>query len=161
MTLAVGTDEEWQGLCQVMGNTELALNPHFVDANSRWNNQDQLDVIVSEWSRQQDHREVFQRLQRYGVPAGPILDELEALEDPHMIQRGYYQPLDHPEMPTLQYHGPLWSMSKTSNKLRRPPPLLGEHNPYVYKEVIGVSDEEYSQLEAEGQIGMDILRDTP
>ena len=161
MTLAVGSDEEWQGLCQVMGDTEMALDPRFVDAVSRWNNQDELDVVIGEWSRQQDHRELFQRLQRYGVPAGPVLDELESLEDPHLVQRGYYQPLEHPEMPTLQYHGPLWRMSKTPNKLRRPPPLLGEHNPYVYKEVMGVSDEEYSRFEAEGQIGMDILQASP
>ena len=119
--------------------------------------QDELDAIVTEWTRRQDHRVAFIRLQELGVPAGPVLDELEALEDPHLVARGYYEPLDHPEMPTLLYHGPLWRMSKTPNALRTPPPLLGEHNPYVYKEVIGVSDEEYSRLEAEGHIGMDIL----
>jgi hypothetical protein len=38
---------------------------------------------------------------------------------------------------------------------------LGEHNPYVYKEVMGVSDVEYSRLEAEEHIGMDVLQDGP
>jgi crotonobetainyl-CoA:carnitine CoA-transferase CaiB-like acyl-CoA transferase len=161
MTLAVATDEEWQGLCEVMGDTELAVDPRFADAASRWNNQDELDDIVSEWTRQQDHREAFHRLQKHGVPAGPVLDELEALEDPHLVERGYYEPLDHPEMPTLRYHGPLWRMSKTPNKLRLPPPLLGEHNSYVYKDVMGFSENEYLHLEAEGHIGMDILQASP
>ena len=157
ITLAVGSDEEWQGLCEVMGDLELAADPRFSDTDARWKNQDELDPIIIEWTLQQDHREVFNRLQARGVPAGPILDELEVLEDPHMVDRGYYQPLDHAEMPTIKYHGPLWSMSKTPNKLRKAPPLLGEHNPHVYKEVLGISDEEYARLEAEGHIGMDVL----
>ena len=160
ITLAVSSDDEWQGLCEVMGDLELASDPRFSDQDSRWKNQDALDPIIVEWSRQQDHREVFHRLQARGVPSGPILDELEALEDPHLADRGYYQPLDHAEMPTIKYHGPLWRMSKTPNKLRKAPPLLGEHNPYVYREVLGLSDDEYARLEAEGHIGMDVL-ETP
>ncbi len=51
-------------------------------------------------------------------------------------------------------------MSKTSNKIRRPSCLFGEHNEYVYKQVIGVSDEEYAELEKAGHIGMDFAPDT-
>jgi crotonobetainyl-CoA:carnitine CoA-transferase CaiB-like acyl-CoA transferase len=46
-------------------------------------------------------------------------------------------------------------MSRTPNSIRRPPVRLGEHNEYVYKELLKVSDEEYHQLEEEGHIGMD------
>ena len=102
---------------------------------------------------------MFHELQENGVAAGPVLDELEVLKDPHLVDRNYYEPLDHPEMPTLRYHGPLWRMSKTPNNLRTPPPLLGEHNPYVYKEVIGVSENEYLRLEDDGHIGMDVIEE--
>ena len=61
ITLAVGSDEEWQGLCEVMGDLELAADPRFSDTDSRWKNQDELDPIIIEWTLQQDHREVFQQ----------------------------------------------------------------------------------------------------
>lgn len=159
LTLSVGSDAAWQGLCEVMGNAELALDPRFADGVSRWQHQDELDAIISEWSREQDHRTVFHDLQRHGVAAGPILDELEILDDPHLVERGYYQTLEHPEMPAYKYHGPLWRVGDEPAKLRSHPPLLGEHNEHVYKNIIGVSDEEYARLEAEQHIGMDILSD--
>ncbi len=46
-------------------------------------------------------------------------------------------------------------MSKIPNKLRLPPVRLGEHNEYVFKQLLKVSEEEYLELEKEGHIGMD------
>ena len=46
-------------------------------------------------------------------------------------------------------------MSRTPPVVRNPPCCLGEHNEYVYKEILKVSDREYAELEAEGHIGMD------
>lgn len=161
LIIAVAKDAEWRGLCAAMGNTELALDPRFADGLSRHANQDVLDEIISAWTLPQEHRELLPILQAQGVPAGPVLNELEILEDPHLAERGYYEPLDHPEMGVYKYHGPLWHMSKTPNHLRTPPPLLGEHNEYVYKEILNTSDDEYARLESEGHIGMDMLPNVP
>lgn len=49
--------------------------------------------------------------------------------------------------------GIAWKMSKVRNQLKLPPPCFGEHNEYVYKRVLGVTDEEYAELEKEGHIG--------
>jgi crotonobetainyl-CoA:carnitine CoA-transferase CaiB-like acyl-CoA transferase len=161
LTLGVGNDEEWRGLCKAMGNTELALDPRFADSHARWHNQDALDAIIREWTQQQDHIEAFHLLQRYGVTSGAVLDAGEILSDPQMAARDFYQPLDHPEMPTYKYTGPFWRMSKTPNRLRSAPPLLGQHNPYVYKELLRISDKEYARLEEKGHIGMDMAPDVP
>ena len=48
-------------------------------------------------------------------------------------------------------------MSKTPLSIWRGPSRLGEDNEYVYKQVIGVSNEEYARLEKEGHIGMDLV----
>ena len=100
-------------------------------------------------------------LQTQGIAAGPLLDDLEILQDPHMIERGFYQELPHEEVGTLKYHGPGWSMSNTPNKLRQAAPLLGEHNEYVYKEILGFTDADYKRLEEEGHIGMDMMPNVP
>jgi len=85
------------------------------------------------------------------------LDERDMFSDPHLKERGFFQELTHKECGTHLYSGPFWKMSKTPNSLRLPPAMLGEHNEYVYKKVIGVTDEEYQELERTGHIGMDII----
>ena len=54
-----------------------------------------------------------------------------------------------------RYPGLNFRMSQMPNHLRRHPVRLGEDNDYVYREVLGLSDEEYAELERLGHIGMD------
>jgi crotonobetainyl-CoA:carnitine CoA-transferase CaiB-like acyl-CoA transferase len=98
-------------------------------------------------------------LQEEGVAAGPVEHPDDAYKDPQMKERGFFEILSHPECGTHLYPGLHYKMSKTPNHIRRPPPLLGEHNEYVYKQVIGVSDDEYKELEKEKHIGMDYVPD--
>jgi crotonobetainyl-CoA:carnitine CoA-transferase CaiB-like acyl-CoA transferase len=88
-----------------------------------------------------------------GVAAGAVLDDRDALNDSHLQERGFFQELTHPDAGTHRYPGIMWKMSKTPNAIRTPPYCLGEHNEYVYKQLLGVSDEDYAQLEKEGHIG--------
>ena len=155
ITIAVGSNQEWQGLCTAMSKEALASDPRFEDSVSRQRNQDELDAAISEWTREQDLYEAFHLLQKHGVPAGPVLNEADAFQDPHMKERGFFQPITHPEAGTHLYPGPIWRMANTPNSLRSHPPLLGEHNEYVYKKLLSYSDQEYARLEAEGHIGME------
>ena len=98
-------------------------------------------------------------LQREGLAAGPVEHPDDAYTDPQMTDRGFFEELTHPECGTHRYPGMPWRMSNTPNRIRRPPPRLGEDNEYVYKQVIGVTDEEYADLEREGHIGMDFVPD--
>src|SRR5581483_10370803 len=52
ITIAVGSDEEWQGLCNAMGNPALARDPRFADGISRSQHQDELDAIISNWTKE-------------------------------------------------------------------------------------------------------------
>ncbi len=60
-------------------------------------------------------------------------------------------------MGTHLYPGMTWKMSKTQGSIRKPPVRLGEDNEYVYKTLLGVSNEEYAELENEEHIGMDYI----
>ncbi|MBW1887209.1 MAG: CoA transferase, partial [Deltaproteobacteria bacterium] len=102
---------------------------------------------------QLEHVEVMNRLQEVGVAAGAVMDDRDAYEDPHLKARGFFQEMTHPDVGTHPYPGLMWKASKTPNAIRTPPVRLGEHNEYVYKELLGISDEEYEQLEQEGHIG--------
>ena len=97
----------------------------------------------------------MQRLQGSGVPAGPVMDAADCYTDPHLEARCYFEEVTHPEAATHRYPGMFFKFSETPLSIRRPTPRLGEDNEYVYKQVLGYSDEEYADLERDGHIGMD------
>ena len=95
----------------------------------------------------------MERLQRNGVPAGVLNDEAAAYGDPHLNARGFFEELTHVDAGTHRYPGIVWKMAQTPNAIRTPPCTLGEHNDYVYRDLLHVSDEEYGQLKKAGHIG--------
>jgi len=82
-------------------------------------------------------------------------------EDPHIRERGFFEKLNQEDSGTHMYPGLMWGMRHTPNHIRRPPVRLGEDNEYIYKQIIGVSDDEYEALQKEGHVGMDYLPNVP
>lgn len=161
INITVTSDEEWEGLCRAMGEPQWTREERFSDSPSRDKHQDELDKLIEEWTIKENHYTLMYLLQREGVPAGPVIFEDDAYTDPHLKERGFFEELTHEECGTHLYPGLGWRMSKTPNNLRLPPVRLGEHNEYVYKQVLKVSDEEYRKLEKEGHIGMDYVPEIP
>lgn len=145
--LSVASDEEWQTLCQVMGNPELARDPRFSGSLNRWKNQDELEGVIADWTRQHTHYEVMEKLQKAGIAAGPLLTMPELFEDPHLKERGFFEMVSHPEAGTHPYESsPIRLGSSREKTIRTPSPCLGEHNDYVYKEILKLSEAEIAQL---------------
>ena len=94
-------------------------------------------------------------LQEQGIAAGPVLNSKDAFNDAHISERGFFELINHEDCGTYLHPGVMFKMSKTKLSVRRGPVRLGEDNEYVYKKLLGVSDEEYTRLEKEGHIGMD------
>ncbi|MEE9199630.1 MAG: CoA transferase, partial [Dehalococcoidia bacterium] len=153
INITVSNDTEWQGLCDAMGNPDWCREERFSDQLSRWQHLDELDALLGEWTSQYDNYELFHTLQKHGVPAGPVMHAADAYSDPHIKERGFFKKLTHADAGTHLYPGVIFKMSRTPIGVRMPPALLGEHNEYVYKEVLKFSDEEYARLEREEQIG--------
>ena len=85
--------------------------------------------------------------------AGPVMDDADAVADPHLAAREYFVEVDHVDAGRHRYPGFPYRFTNNPLEVRRPPVRLGEHNEYVYKELLGISEEEYRELEAEGHIG--------
>jgi len=153
VSISVTSDEEWEGFCRALGNPSWTKDEKFADTLSRYKNQDELDKMVQEWTQEHNDYEVFHVLQKEGVPAGPVMTERDVYEDPHMKARDWFEELTVPDCGTHLYPGQWFKMSKTPLKTRMPVHAFGEDNEHVYKQIIGVTDEEYAQLEKAGQIG--------
>ena len=146
ISIAVSTDEEWEALCQVIGNPEWTKDKKFSDQLSRWQNQEELDILIGEWTKNYTHYEVMEMLQRAGVAAVPSFNNEELSHDPHCQDRECFTPVQHPEEGLLYVLAPPWKLSATPAKVTGPAPLLGEHNEYVFGELLGIPKEEISRL---------------
>ena len=153
VVITLFTDEQFQRFCQAAGHLEWAQDPRFADAISRYRHHDDLDRLIEGWTRERDHYEVFHTLQRARVPAGPVMDHREAFEDPHLRERGFFQPAHQEECGTHLYPRGPFTMSETPPWVRGGPCMLGQDNEYVYKSLLGLSEEEYRVLVREGAIG--------
>ncbi len=153
IAVAVGTDAEFAALCRVMGRPELADDERFVDVLSRLRNRDALDAIIADWTRRHDHLELMYRLQAAGVPAGAVVDGRELLADPHLKAREFFRELDQPGAGRYPVSFGGLKLHRTPARIIRPAPRLGEHNEYILKELLGLSDEEIAALERDGVIG--------
>ena len=87
-------------------------------------------------------------LQKAGVAASAQLEQNEILNDPHWLQRKIYVEVDHPKLAGIPIYTQPWRFSDTPYKTGRAP-MVGEHNGYVYGEILGVSNEEIKKLQDE------------
>ena len=86
------------------------------------------------------------------MKAGFVETMEDMFKDPQLKHRGFFAPVDHPEMGRYHAEGPPFAFSKTPFKIDRPAPMIGEHNELVFKKFVGLSNEEYERLVKEGVI---------
>jgi len=149
VSIAVAHEDEWQALCGTMGMPELAHDERFSDAERRMANEGELDKIINNWTEDQHQYHVMEQLQKSGVAAAPSLDSQGLFEDPHIKERNVFLQVDHPVMGKDWVLSAPWNLSATPAEVRRHAPLLGEHNEYVFCELLGMTKEEVKELEEE------------
>ncbi|MGB2855000.1 MAG: CoA transferase, partial [Dehalococcoidia bacterium] len=87
-----------------------------------------------------------------GVAAFPSLRREELPLDPHLVERGAFVEVEHPEAGTNTCLAPPWRLSATPAEITKHAPILGEANEYVFCEVLGMPIEEFATLVGEGII---------
>lgn len=153
VALSVGSELEWEGFCQALESPGLRSDPRFSTLLARARNHDALDDTITAWSSVRKAADAAEALQRHGISAGPVLRDSELYADPHLAREGFFKQFDHLDAGTHDYPGLMWGMDHTPNELKTPPARLGEHNPYVYGELLAYSPEQRKIFEEEGHIG--------
>ena len=136
-----------------IGEPEWSHEARFVTLLGRKQNEDELDRLVGEWTCIHTAEEVESAMQNRGVPASIVAKSSDLFEDLQLKHRKYFVRLDHPEMGNIAYeYQSSYILSKTPRELTKPSPCLGEHNEMVFKEVLGLTDEEIADYLIEGAI---------
>jgi benzylsuccinate CoA-transferase BbsF subunit len=146
VSIAVDTEEEWRSFCTAIGNPPWVKEKRFSDKFNRQRNLEELDRLVSAWTINLSNYEVMDILQKAGVAATPCLDLMERFSDPHYAERGTHLQVEHPATGIDIIAGIPFKLSGTPGEVRRPAPMLGQHNNYVFRELLGRTESEIAQL---------------
>jgi benzylsuccinate CoA-transferase BbsF subunit len=149
VSIACGTEEEWQALCQAVGQPQLALDTRFRTARDRKANEDALERLLTAWTEQRSKWEVTQTLQSVGVAAFPSMNSKDLAEDPHLNERGFFVRLSHPEVGGHTHTGIPWLLTHSPNEVQAPAPLLGQDTDQVMQDLLGYSEPEIARLKDE------------
>ena len=141
VSIALLTDEEWDGFCRAIGNPSWIQKEVFADNYKRSLNRIELDKLIGEWTREKTPYEVMEILQKEGVAAAPCADTEDRFSDPHFSERQNIVNIEHPVTGVDFVPNVVCNLSKTPGEIRRPAPMLGEHNEYVFGELLGLSKE--------------------
>jgi crotonobetainyl-CoA:carnitine CoA-transferase CaiB-like acyl-CoA transferase len=153
IAIAVFNDAEWRALVSVMGDPSWAGDPRFASQAARFANQDALDALVGAWTNDKDRYQMMHALQAAGVAAGAVQTAEDTNDhDPQIAGRGLFFELDHPVIGEARFEGTPIQFTRTVQENWRSAPLLGEDNAHVFKNLLGVDDDEYEALAAEGAI---------
>jgi benzylsuccinate CoA-transferase BbsF subunit len=149
--ISVSSDEEWKSFCNILGRADLIARPEFITLSARLEHTVELDAIIEGWTADKNDSAVMAIMQESGIAAGTVQDVEDLLNrEPHLRQKNYWVETTHPQVGRLV--GPSWgfSLSEAPSVRRRRPPLVGEHNGFVLKEILGLSDTEIEELTAAG-----------
>jgi crotonobetainyl-CoA:carnitine CoA-transferase CaiB-like acyl-CoA transferase len=158
LAISVGTDAEWSALAAVIERSDLAGEERYTTLAGRQSGHDELDQAIATWAEKRDALAAFHVLQKAGVAASPLMNEALFAEDAHVQARRWLQPLHSLDLGTHMQPGP--AFRGIDQVWRRGSPSLGEDNEYVYKTVLGISDEEYDRFAAQKILAEDYFDKT-
>jgi formyl-CoA transferase len=125
----------WELLCATIGREDLPGDPRFATNTDRMANRPALAAELEQALAEHDTAYWVDTLLEAGVPAGPILDYQQVVDDPHTRARDMVVEMEHPEAGTVYGLGIPVKLSATPGSIRRPAPLLGQHTGEILAEL--------------------------
>ena len=121
-----------------MQRPDLAADPLYGGAAGRRDHQDHLDAAITEWTMQHEDHVAMQLLQQAGVPSGPSQDILRVFNEPQLREAGYFTELHTNGGGLRDLPGLPWRLDGGPEPYLTEAPVLGQHNAYVYQEMLGL-----------------------
>jgi len=146
ISIAVADDSEWQALCDTLGSPETSADPRFVTLAGRLANRPALEDWLGEQTARHEAGELAERLRNAGVPAFKSMCSLDLCTDDFLWSRHAYRMVTDHRNGARPIIGPSWRISPDGPVVERGAPLLGEHNDYVYRDILGLSEEKLNDL---------------
>lgn len=110
----------------------------------------ELRTAIETWATATGRDEAVARLQAAGFAAAPVLAPSETMRHPQVVARQVYAPVEHPISGPIPYSQLPLRFAGAASEPDIHAPLFGEHNRYVFGEILGMSEDEIAGLYAAG-----------
>jgi succinyl-CoA--D-citramalate CoA-transferase len=146
--IGANADTIFARLAQAMGQPELATDPRFATHQARGEHQAELDDLIAAWTVNYTADQLQAIMDEYGVPAGRIYTAKEMLSDPHFLARQSIIGVPDPELGEIKMQNVVPRLSATPGGIDWTGPALGQHNHEIFRELLGLSEDELAMLQA-------------
>jgi crotonobetainyl-CoA:carnitine CoA-transferase CaiB-like acyl-CoA transferase len=146
VAIACRDDRDWRALARRIAEPWTERRD-FDDLTGRLAHEDELDAHIGRWTRARDKRVIAEQLRDSGVPVSEVKTPAERIDgDPRTRDWGLWPEVEHPEIGRVRVDGLPFHLSGTDWQIRRAAPCLGEHNDYVFGELLGLDADERQAL---------------
>jgi crotonobetainyl-CoA:carnitine CoA-transferase CaiB-like acyl-CoA transferase len=150
--LAVGNDDQFRRLCDLIGTPEMANDERFATNAARVEHRGELIPFLQSVFACADSSDWLKQLEAAGVPCGPINRIDQVFADPQVQARGMQVEAEHPLGGPVPLVGSPLKMSATPTEEASAPPTLGQHTDAILQEVLGLDDGARERLRRDGII---------
>lgn len=143
-------DGEFHQLAEIAGHPEWAEDPRFAGIDARRKHASELDDLIGGWTKDKTADQVARALQARGVRAYPVNTCADLFTDEQLRHRKTWRVRKHPEIDSQAHYFPGFDLSEQPGDVTAPAPVLAQDNEIVFREFLGLSQEEYEELEQNG-----------
>jgi crotonobetainyl-CoA:carnitine CoA-transferase CaiB-like acyl-CoA transferase len=150
--IVAGSDANFARLCKAMDRPDLLENPRFTKLADRAAHGDEINGVVTEWTRARSAAEVEEACVACDVPVATAYTAADMFADPHFSARGDLVEVDDPVVGPTRQQAPFPRFAGESPATPAGAPRLGQHTREVLGDALGMSDGELDALRSDGLI---------
>lgn len=152
VAIACTNDKMFARLCAVMRQPQLCAADAFGPVANRLEHASEVENIVARWTSEDDREAVLARLIDGEVPCAPINSIRDIVEDPHIKARETLTALHDQDLGEIPIPNVVPKLSRSPGRVESLGPRLGQDNDLIYREWLGLSEEELAKLMERGVI---------
>lgn len=138
--------EHWRVFLEWLGSPEELCDPIFDDREIRKENRDLINPYVEQLCQRYTQRDIYLEGQGRHLPVSPMNTAGDFVEAEQTKVRGVFVEVDHPVVGRYRQAGALHKYTGAPTPVRRPAPLVGQHNEEVLVGELGLTHEDLASL---------------
>lgn len=152
VALSASSQNIFENVMTAIGRDDLADDPRFRNNPDRVQNAEELDAVIEQWARKRTTEQAISKMEEAGAIVGPVYDIEDVFEDEQFAAREDLVSVPDDDLGEVTTHAPIPKFSETPGEIQNLGGEQGQHNEQIYRERLGLGEEEYRRLREEGVI---------
>ena len=154
MFVTCSSDKLFQLMCDKgLSRPDIACDPRFANNDERVKNVEALTELLNGVLKSRPRAHWLERFAKFGIPSAPIATVAEGLHSADTRRRGLVGEIPHPTVGTVPTIRSPFRLGLTPTADPVAPPLLGQHQDEILRELLQLDESEISALQASGAFG--------